>query len=116
MLVIKSFLKKPNTPIYDLEDANRNPSHFFVDIDDTATIAKIKDQFDRDYLAGALIIKYNERTILNFRHYDLIDQLLAYFLNMLDELQTHDISRYSFPDQPLEITINRINKNIFHIS
>lgn len=116
MLTIKSFLKQPHKNIYDLDEMNTHPYDFFIDIDDSATIKELQKQFDKNYLAGALIIKYYDRTILDFRHYDLIDQLLAYFLNMLDELQEQDTSRYSFPDMPLEMTIKRINKNIFNIS
>ena len=116
MLIIKSFLKKPHKDIYNLEEMSTHPYDFFIDIDDTATIKDLLTQFDEDYLEGALIIEYNERTILDFTYYDLIDDLLAYFLNMLDELQTKDVSHYSFPDMPTEIKINRINKTIFHIS
>jgi len=116
MLIIKSFLKKPQKDIYNLEEVTRNPHDFFIDIDNTAVIKELLKQFDEDYLEGALIIKYNERTILDFRHYDIIDDLLAYFLNMLDELQTQDASRYGFPDMPTDIKIDRINKTIFHIS
>ena len=116
MLIIKSFLKKPHKDIYNLEEMTRNLYDFFIDIDDSVAIKELQKQFDEDYLAGALIIKYNERTILDFRHYDIIDDLLAYFLNMLDELQENDSTRCGFPDMPLEMTIKRINKNIFNIS
>jgi len=116
MLIIKSFLKKPQRDIYNLEEVTRNPYDFFIDIDNTAAIQELVKQFDEAYLEGALIIKYNERTILDFTYYDLIDDLLAYFLNMLDELQTKDVSHCSFPDMPTEIKIKRINKNMFNIS
>jgi hypothetical protein len=116
MLIIKSFLKRPDKDIYDLDEMNTHPYDFFIDIDDAAEIKKISKQFNKNYLAGALIIKYYDRTIIGFRHHDLIDQLLAYFLNMLDELQTKDAALCGFPDMPLEMTIKRINKNIFYIS
>jgi hypothetical protein len=116
MLIIKSFLKKPHKNIYDLDEADRKPSDFFIDIDDTAQIQKLRKKFDDFYLYGALIIKYKGRNILSFRHYDLIDQLLIYFLNMLDDLQTKNLSEYSFPDQPLDMTIRRVNNHTFNIT
>ena len=116
MLIIKSFLKKPHKDIYNLEEMSTHPYDFFIDIDDSATIKNLLTQFDEAYLEGALIIKYNERTILDFTYYDLIDQLLMYFLNMLNDLQAKDASRCGFPDMPIEIKIKRINKIIFHLS
>jgi hypothetical protein len=115
MLVIKSFLKKPQKHIYDLQEVERNPYDFFIHIDHTDEIKKIKKQFDKDYLEGALIITYNGHTILGFTYYDLICQLIAYLLNMLAELQVKNESYSSFPDMPVGIQIKRVGNNFFEV-
>ncbi|WP_269774509.1 hypothetical protein [Bacillus siamensis] len=45
----------------------------------------MKSQLDTNYLSGAIILKYSEQELLDATMWDLVDQLWAYFLNLIEE-------------------------------
>ncbi|HLC07162.1 MAG TPA: hypothetical protein VJJ26_03165 [Candidatus Babeliales bacterium] len=109
MFIIKSYIKYPNIPVYDLEDVEKRPFHYFIDINNSEEILRIKKDLDLDYIDGVLHLTYNNQVIISFRSYDLIDHLWAYFLNMVEEFLQKKRSEMSFPDQPTPISMNYIS-------
>jgi len=62
MFNIKTFIKKPNVKIEDLNEVQINPEIYFINIDNSEEIKKLKQGLDIDYIEGAIIIEYgNER-------------------------------------------------------
>lgn len=111
MFIIKSYIHYPNRPIYDLKKAKENSSYYFIDINNAEEILRIKKDLDLDYIEGVLHLTYNNQVIIDFTYYDLIDQLWAYFLNMIEEFLQNNVSEMSFPDQPLPMSISNISDN-----
>jgi len=75
MFIIKSYIHYPNRPIYDLKKAKENSSYYFIHINNTEEILRIKKDLDLDYIEGVLHLTYNNQVIIDFTYYDLIDQL-----------------------------------------
>jgi hypothetical protein len=109
MFIIKSYLKYPSKPIYDLKKVEQNPLYYFVNIDNAQEILHIKNDLDLYYIYGVLHLTYNDQVIIDFTYYDLIDQLWAYFLNMIGEFLQTNFSKMSFPDQPLPMSMSNIS-------
>ncbi len=109
MFIIKSYIHYPNRPIYDLKKVEENPLYYFIDINNAKEILRIKNDLDLDYIEGVLHLSYNNKTIIPFTYYDLIDQLWAYFLNMIEEFLQKNFSEISFPDQPLPMSMSNIS-------
>ncbi|MEV6674990.1 hypothetical protein [Streptomyces sp. NPDC051162] len=65
---------------------------------------------DPDYVEGALEFTVNEVEILSLAHWDYIDQLWSYIINMLEELRVSDSASTRFPDQPIELKFSRKGK------
>ncbi|HEX4069319.1 MAG TPA: hypothetical protein VHX42_04430 [Candidatus Babeliales bacterium] len=111
MFIIKSYIKYPNRPIYDLKKVEENPLYYFIDINNAKEILEIKNDLDLYYIYGVLHLTYNEQVIIPFTYYDLIDQLWAYFLNMIEEFLQKNFSEMYFPDQPLPMSMNNISND-----
>ena len=109
MFMIRSYIHYPDRPIYDLRKVEQNPLYYFIDIDNTLEIIRIKKDLDLDYIEGVLHLTYNNQIIIDFTYYDLIDHLWAYFLNMIKEYLETQKSETSFPDQPLPMSIENIS-------
>jgi hypothetical protein len=101
------FLKKPGVEINSLKNINEKYREYFIAIDDKEELEKIKTEIIFTYLEGALIIKNEGKKFLDFRHYDFVDQLVAYFVDALDEMEDGHIATVYFPDQPIQINIER---------
>lgn len=109
MFVIKSYIQDPNVSIDHYKEVETDPFSYFVDIDNTEEILRIKNDLDLDYLYGVLYLSYNNQVIMDFTYFDLIDQLWAYFLNMPKEFLQNKKSEMSFPDQPLPMSMESIS-------
>jgi len=109
MFIIKSYIKYPSIPVYDLDDVEKRPSHYFIDINNSQEILRIKKDLDLDYIDGVLHLTYNDQVIIGFKLYDLIDHLWSYILNMMKEFLKNKRSEMSFPDQPTPMSIDYIS-------
>ena len=116
MFIIKSYIHNPNIPIYHFKEVEKNPLHYFIDINNTEKILHIKKDLDLDYIEGVLHLTYNNQVIINFIAYDLIDQLWAYFLNMIEEFLQNKKSSMYFPDQPLPMSMKEISSDYISFS
>jgi hypothetical protein len=112
MFYIKSYILKPKVLIYDLNDANINPEKYFIDISEKEKILQIIKKIDFDYLEGVIYLKYDEEIIFDFKYWDLVDQLWAYFLNMIEEYYKNGYVKYSFPDQPINLFFNKAENGL----
>lgn len=117
MFIIKSFIHNPNTLINNFKEVKKNPLYYFIAIDNTKEILRIKKDLDLDYIEGAIYLTYNGITIIDFTAYDLIDQLWIYFLNMINELLEKKKSMMYFPDQPIPMSMEEMPNNyiLFYI-
>ncbi len=106
MFIIKSYIQHPKRLIYDFEKVKKDPFYYFIDIDNAEKILQIKKDLDLDYIYGVLFFVYNNQVIIDYTYYDLIDQLWAYFLNMMKECLENKKSEMSFPDQPLPMSMH----------
>lgn len=113
MFIIKSYIKYPKRLIKNFEIVKKDPFYYFIDLNNIEKILQIKDDLDLDYLEGVICLSYNDQIIMDFTYYDLIDQLWAYFLNMIEEFLKNKQSAMSFPDQPLPFSMTDISK--YHI-
>jgi hypothetical protein len=109
MFIIKSYLQYPKRLIRDFEKVNKDPFYYFIDISNTDEILRIKKDLDLDYIYGVLHLIYNNKVIIDFTDYDLIDQLWAYLLNMIKEFLQTKKSEMSFPDQPMPMSMENIS-------
>lgn len=73
--IIKSYLKIPHIIINDLKKVQQNHLAYFIDIENTQEIAKVEQQFDLDYLEGAICIAFNEQIVMDCTMWDLVDTL-----------------------------------------
>ncbi|MDK4256429.1 hypothetical protein V7728_11830 [Bacillus sp. JHAA] len=85
MFYIQSLILKPNKKIKDLSVLKKNVDDYFVPLNNTGELKNMKSQLDPNYLSGAIILKYGEQELLDVTMWDLIDQLWAYFLNLIEE-------------------------------
>ncbi|WP_375755334.1 hypothetical protein [Corallococcus exercitus] len=72
----------------------------FVPID--AFIGPIRDE---DYIEGAMEFSIDGRLMLTRQEWDYIDQLWAYLVGGMAELQRGDDFQTFFPDQPIELSV-----------
>jgi hypothetical protein len=105
-------IKKKEVKINSLSELVNNPNKYFDKVDNNYTF--IAKEF---YLNGVLIIKNNNRYILGFNEWDLIDQLISYFIQSLNSIliENDKESRFFFPDQPLEICLKKIDFNTLEL-
>ncbi|AHK48100.1 hypothetical protein AJ82_02855 [Bacillus velezensis TrigoCor1448] len=112
MFYIQSLILKPNKKIKDLSVLKKNVDDYFVPLNNTGELKNMKSQLDPNYLSGAIILKYGEQELLDVTMWDLIDQLWAYFLNLIEEaIETGESETY-FPDQPLLLKMKSISNDM----
>ena len=66
------------------------------------------------YVTGAILMAVDGVPILDYRHWDLVDQLWSYWINAVHELVIQKVpeSRFLFPDQPLEVVMKDLGYGI----
>jgi len=95
--------------VQNLDYVANNPFEYFIDISDLDKNQHLVKDLDLDYLDGAIYLSYLDEQIIGFREWDLIDQLWAYFLNMIDEYLIDGSSETYFPDQPIKLNMKFID-------
>lgn len=68
--MINSYILDPNAP--KSGDLLENPRKYFI--------------LDLKYLNGAIVIEYCGSTIMDYRYWDLVDQLWMYFIHLMGEV------------------------------
>lgn len=120
MLQIESYIIR--TKKFSIRYLDHIDENLFVDIKDSQLMDA--SALDYDYLNGAICIMYRGKTILGFQHWDLVDQLWYYFIEALIQLKSESKSEFTFPDQPLLVSIEkkgldyltiRIQDSIVHV-
>lgn len=112
MFYIESLILRPNKKINDLSILKNNIDDYFVPLSNIEGLKNIKPQLDSYYLSGAIILKYGEQDLLDVTMWDLVDQLWAYFLNLIEEAIETGKSETYFPDQPLLLKMKSISNDM----
>jgi len=99
-----------------LNDAVKNSQNYFVEITNSTGLKEIYKHLDFQYLDGAIYLDYFGESMLDLSYWDLVDQLWAYIMNLIEEvLQKGEWSVY-FPDQPVKISLRPIPKELLVFS
>jgi hypothetical protein len=98
MIDFKIFIKNSNAPVNSLSNLGSE----FTFWENTE---EYSSSFDKDYIEGALVIELYGSEIIGLDYYDLIDQLLVYYIEALNNLRLKGTAEFSFPDQPLKVSI-----------
>lgn len=107
MVEIKTYIKKKEI-INSLENINEKKSQYFVSFDNEECLNYIEDF---DYIEGAIVICSEGEYILDFRCWDLVDQLWVYLIDAIYEmLNEKRETKFYFPDQPLEFKMKEISE------
>ncbi len=112
MFKIKTYIKKPAIQIYNLKEITENPNKYFLDMCKEKEIEQYAAHLDMDYIEGAIIIKYNDRYLMDVSLWDLVDQLWSYFLHVVEGLIETGYGEAYFPDQPVKIEMKAISKDL----
>lgn len=94
----------------DVNSININPDYYFINVEDTSRLIEITKQIDFNYLNGAICLEYLDKTIMDFKLWDLVDQLWSYILNLLEDLINNGEGVTFFPDQPIKLEVRDISK------
>lgn len=107
MIIVETYIKK-DKPITSVEHINENYLNYFVHCNDESCLDYITDY---DYLEGAIIISCDGIGILDFRYWDLVDQLWSYIIEAIYGLSRGENQvQFYFPDQPIKVNIQKISK------
>lgn len=109
---LESYIKKPNVKIDSLSSLNRKSSEYFIRLDDKDSFVSIIDDIDRDYIEGVIYFEYNGSVLMDFTYWDIIDQLWAYLINLIEDYIENKNAEVYFPDQPIKLKIKAINKRL----
>ncbi len=113
MFICNSFIKKPEVIIKDL---NKNVENYFINVCETNELIKIKKDIDLDYLEGVVYLEYFDNIIMDFKYWDLVDQLWAYILDMIEAFLSNGIAETTFPDQPVLLSFKNISNEYILVS
>ncbi|WIM40292.1 hypothetical protein PO903_05220 [Paenibacillus sp. PK4536] len=116
MFQVNSYLLKPQCKINNLNDVVQNPQNYFIEITDRSKLKEIHKDLNFQYLNGSINLKYYEESILDMRHWDLIDQLWAYMMNLIEETLKNGEGSLYFPDQPIKIVLCSKNNDLLLFS
>lgn len=60
---------------------------------------------DPEFLDGVLLMSYQDKILMDYSYWDDITDLWHYFINSIEELQIASKSYFTFPSQPLPVSI-----------
>lgn len=103
MLQIESYIIRAKK--FSIRDINNIDEALFIDVKNIHAL--VKSTLDYDYLNGAICIVYKGKTVLDFKQWDLVDQLWYYFIDALIKFKTENEVEFTFPDQPLLVNIKK---------
>lgn len=112
MFVLKSYLKRPGAKIENLLKLNQKSNDYFISIEDRDSIIKDKDKIDTSYIEGVIYFEYNGVILMDFTYWDIIDQLWAYLINLVEDFFLNKESEVYFPDQPIKLKLKDINESL----
>ncbi|GBC59857.1 hypothetical protein DENIS_0798 [Desulfonema ishimotonii] len=79
-------------------------TYFFIN-NEFIPMNRFKGQFDDiDYIEGAIELTINNKKIISLKSWDYVDQLWAYFINGIEEIQNMRNFFTYFPDQPVVLS------------
>ena len=116
MFQVDSYLMKPKCNVIDLRDVVKNPQNYFVEITDLKGLNAIHKNLDFQYLNGAICLKYYGESMLDMKYWDLVDQLWAYIMNLVDDVLLKSEGSVYFPDQPVKIIFRQASKDLLIFS
>ncbi len=119
MISIKSFLTIPTKKITNLDKISKKPHKYFIEITDKQKILEFKRKYNLEIIEGAIVIDFQNKTIMNFRHWDIIDELWASILDLIEAFNNSNdgYAEDWFPDQPCPIKFIAHEKELiqFHL-
>ena len=95
---------------YVVRDLNKIDRSKFVNIEDVGQLDPKK--LDPDYITGAIIMKYNDQTILDYKDWDDLNYFWPYFIDSLDELMENNNSNFTFPSQALPVNMEMVKDRL----
>lgn len=95
---------------YVVRDLNKIDRSKFVNIEDVGQLDPKK--LDPDYITGAIIMKYNDQILLDYRDWDDLNYFWPYFIDSLDELMENNNSNFSFPSQALPVNMEMVKDRL----
>ena len=107
-LKIEFFLKKEDVVIDNLDALANSWQEYFYSFNELGDDQLTEHlQKNPEYIEGAICVWYYGLEIVSFKEWDLIDQLLFYFVQSFHEILIRERKNVSFffPDQPLEVTM-----------
>jgi len=110
MFIVKSYVVKPEITITDISMVDKNPNDYFLEISQLNN--NISKSLNFNQLEGAVVIKYNKESILNFRHWDYIEDFWHSLLNLVESILKNGEGKAPFPDQPTEIILTKLGRNL----
>src|SRR5699024_5462914 len=70
---------------------------------------RINHELDFDYIDGTIIIEYYDHFFMDFRFWELVDQLWCYFILLLEEVLQTGYGMTYFPAQPLKMEMKIVS-------
>jgi len=112
MFEIKTFLLRPGCKIKSSDEAVLNADTIFVDVSNRSEVLKIQRRIDAEYVEGAILLKYQGNVLLDFRCWDLVDQLWAYLVNLIYDYMKVGESKTYFPDSPVKMELKSLTDEL----
>lgn len=116
MFKLESYIKRPKVEIDNLLNLNQKLDEYFVKLDNEESFREIIDDIDINYMEGVICFEYNGSVLMDFTYWDIIDQLWAYMLNLIEDYLENEEAEVYFPDQPIKLKMKAINKNLILFS
>lgn len=112
MFYVNTLISRPDRKISGLSLLKSNPEDYFVQINNTREVLNLENSLNFDYLNGAITLEYYEQTLLDVTLWDLVDQLWAYILNVIESLLNTGEGETYFPDQPVKLRLKSISGDL----
>lgn len=113
MFSVQTYLKN-ECVIKSLEELDINPSLYFNCFNSNDCLSYI---YDYNHIEGAIIVYYNQQSLLDYKHWDIVDMLWVYFLDAIySVLIKKENYEFYFPDQALKVSFNRISDLLLKLS
>jgi hypothetical protein len=116
MLNINSYIKYPNIIIEDLSTINNKHKEFFIEINNEKEIKEIIKDIDINYIEGVIYLEYNDTVLMDFTYWDIIDQLWAYIIDLIEDNLNNNNAEVYFPDQPIKLKLKNISRDLILFS
>lgn len=109
MFLVKTYVNIPSEKITNLRFVQENPDKYFIEVGNNDKLSRISKLLDFNYLNGAIYLEYDGRVLMNYTMWDLVDQLWAYFLNLIEEVLVKKEGNFYFPDQPIKVEMKEVS-------